>query len=213
MYGMNVPYTKPQINISSFHCPHCYASSSVTWSDLYYSYLYKKIGEAKTAQCNHCGGFSLWYGGQMIYPNNFSVEAPNSDLPSSVAKDYIEAAHIVSVSPRASAAILRLAIEKLVDHLGAEGTDLNVKIGYLVKKKNFNPKIQKSLDIVRVIGNHAVHAGMLDIADSRTTAEKMFVLINLIAAEMITSPKEVDAMYSELVPEKSKADIVRLDKK
>ena len=29
---------------------------------------------------------------------------------------------------------LRIAIEKFVDHLVAEGTDLNVKIGYLVKK-------------------------------------------------------------------------------
>ena len=57
--------------------------------------------------------------------------------------------------------------------------------------------IQKSLDLVRVIGNEAVHPGTIDLGDDRKTALGLFTLINLIATAMITEPKEVDEMYAE----------------
>ena len=149
----------------------------------------------------------------MIFPHEILVEYPNSDLPESIQRDYFEAAEIVEVSPRGAAAILRVAIEKLVDYLHAQGNDLNVKIGYLVKKKNLNKKIQKALDVVRVIGNNAVHAGQIDMTDDHATAHTLFLLINLIAKEMITEPEQVDTIYMDLIPEKNKADIVRRDLK
>jgi len=41
------------------------------------------------------------------------VEAPNSDLSEDIKKDYLKAANIFTDSPRASAALLRLALQKL----------------------------------------------------------------------------------------------------
>jgi hypothetical protein len=38
--------------------------------------------------------------------------------------------------------------------------------------------VQQSLDIVRVIGNDAVHPGQIDLTDDIETATKLFVLIN-----------------------------------
>ncbi|MFA7309172.1 MAG: DUF4145 domain-containing protein [Patescibacteria group bacterium] len=149
----------------------------------------------------------------MIYPAKILVDSPNSDLPEDIKKDYLEAASILSESSRGSSALLRIAIEKLVNYLGALGSNLNAKIGFLVSDRNLNPKIQKSLDVVRVIGNNAVHPGLIDLTDDRSTAELLFKLVNIIAKEMITEPNEVDSIYSELVPEKNKIAIKKRDTK
>jgi hypothetical protein len=58
------------------------------------------------------------------------------------------------------------------------------------------------LDVVRVVGNEAVHPGTMDIKDDRNTAIGLFELINAICDQMITHPKNVKAMYAKLPPEK-----------
>jgi hypothetical protein len=64
--------------------------------------------------------------------------------------------------------------------------------------ENGLPKqIQKSLDIVRVIGNNAVHPGQID-TDDPEVAGKLFVLLNIITDYMVSMPKRIDNMYSEL---------------
>lgn len=208
---MEIPYTNPQINRSSFNCPHCDAFSNMRWNDAYEGFMGQSaIGRLKVAICLHCDDYSLWIGGEMIYPVVISVVKPNRDLPEDIKEDYLEASSILVKSPRGSAAILRLAIEKLVNFLSAEGKDLNLKIGDLVTK-GLNPKIQKALDIVRVTGNSAVHPGKIDLKDNVDTARKMFPLVNIIADEMISKPNEVEKLFIELVPDKQKEGIVKRD--
>ncbi len=209
---MDIPYTQPKFKESSFNCPHCKAFSSIEWSFTSYNYGRNQIRGLDVAHCGHCDDYSLWIDPIMIYPTEISVDSPNSDLPESMKKDYIEAANILIHSPRGASALLRLAIEKLVDHLKAEGDDLNAKIGDLVSK-GLNPKIQKALDVVRVVGNNAVHPGKIDLIDDQGTAEKLFRLVNIIAKEMITEPKEVDAIFDEVVPEGNKEGIKQRDSK
>eukprot|EP01031_Cornospumella_fuschlensis_P049643 gene49643-60771_t len=81
---------------------------------------------------------------------------PNPDLPENVLSIYNEAANIVNSSPRGALALLRLAIQELCINLGESGKDLNKDIGNLVSK-GLLPDVQKALDVVRVIGNNAVH--------------------------------------------------------
>jgi hypothetical protein len=137
----------------------------------------------------------------MIYPTSGSAPLPNPDLPHGIKLDYEEARSIVSFSPRGAAALLRLAIQKLCKHLGEKGKDLNTDIANLVKK-GLDPKIQKALDVVRVIGNEAVHPGQIDLKDDTKTVEKLFTLVNLIAEAMISQPKHVDNLYKSLPPDK-----------
>ena len=89
-------------------------------------------------------------------------------------------------------------------HLGQKGEDLNGDIANLVKQ-GLSPKIQKSLDIVRVIGNEAVHPGTLDLNDDPSIVTQLFTLVNLIADAMISQPKQIDALYSSLPEPKKKA--------
>lgn len=84
-------------------------------------------------------------------------------------------------------------------------------IGALVRK-GLNPTVQQALDTVRVIGNEAVHPGEMDLSDDTETAEALFSLVNLIADQMISGPKAVNAMFSSL-PEEKRKGIENRDRK
>jgi len=68
-----------------------------------------------------------------------------------------------------------------------------------------------AFDLVRVIGNNAVHPCALDLKDDRETAAKLFVLVNRIADDMISHPKQLDALYYEKLSEGEKKQITKRD--
>jgi len=134
---------------------------------------------------------------QMRYPINAAVAMPSSDMPPDVASDYLEARSIFEASPRSSAALLRLAIQKLCKHLGQPGKNINDDIGGLVRA-GLPVEIQQALDYVRVIGNNAVHPGNLNVADNPDTAKALFELVNIIIDVMITRPRKIQSLYNSL---------------
>lgn len=148
----------------------------------------------------------------IVYPNNSTILAPlpSPDMPEDLAKDFNEARNIFSDSPRASAALLRLTIQKLCIHLGQPGKNINSDIAALVKE-GLSVKIQQSLDIVRVIGNNAVHPGEIDLNDNVDIVLALFGIINFIVEEMITRPRELDKIYN-MLPENARKSIEVRDK-
>jgi hypothetical protein len=162
------------------------------------------------SECSSCNEFAVWIGHRQVYPPVLEAVAPNSDMPADIAADFEEARGIVDASPRGAAALLRLVVQKLCAELGESGKNIDDDIASLVRK-GLNPTIQKSLDIVRVIGNEAVHPGTIDLRDDRRTAVALFQLVNGIVDQMITHPKAVDAMYASLPAGKLKG-IERRDK-
>jgi hypothetical protein len=161
------------------------------------------------SRCFSCDEISVWVNERMLFPDHEYVLEPNVDLPDEIKRDFIEAAKILELSPRGSAALLRLCIQKLCKHLGKSGENVNRDIASLVKD-GLDARIQKSLDIVRVVGNSAVHPGMIDLTDDRDTASKLFRLVNIIADVMITQPRHIDELYEDL-PETSKQQIKNRD--
>ena len=149
----------------------------------------------------------------MVYPAVRHSEPPNDDLPEEIKPDYNEASTVLPLSPRAAAALLRLCIQKLCQFvLKHDRTgNLNLDIGKLVER-GLDKRIQRALDVVRVIGNEAIHPGVLDLRDDIDTANELFTLVNLIADAMITQPKRLDAMYEKIPPEK-REQIERRDNK
>jgi len=211
--SQKIPYTPPSWT-SAFNCPFCNAYAKQIWCDLYYwekeghvnmSISDRKLSNDKICFCSHCGKYSIWHDQKMIFPECTGVEPPNSDLNPDIQRDYLEAAFILQKSPRGAAALLRLAIQKLMIQLGEKGENLNADIANLVKK-GLPTKVQQSLDALRVIGNEAVHPGELDLRDDRETAEQLFKIVNFIAEKMITEPKEIEEIYNK-IPDTKKQQI------
>lgn len=165
-------------------------------------YVYWSVSNVHLSSCFVCEKVAVWVDGRVRFPAaNAEVAEANSDLPADIRRDYAEAAEVALASPRAAAALLRLAIQKLCSHLVERDGDINEMIGELVKR-GLNPLIQQALDVVRVIGNEAVHPGELNLRDDKMTATQLFGLVNLIAEAMITQPKHVMALYGSLPPTK-----------
>jgi hypothetical protein len=147
----------------------------------------------------------------MFFPLAVTAPPPNTDIPAEIQQDYEEARAIASLSPRGAAALLRLCIQKLLCvHLKQPGKDINDDIAALVKT-GLPPKVQKALDLVRVVGNNAVHPGQIDLNDKPEIADRLFDLVNLIADVLITQPKHIDAMYDSVLPTTSKDQIAKRD--
>lgn len=176
------------------------------------SYQQIDVYNLHLSECFNCKKIAVWVHDRLIFPAYDLTIQPNADLPEEIIRDFKEANGITGISPRGAAALLRLCIQKLCVHLGEEGKDLNRDIASLVKK-GLNPLVQKSLDIVRVIGNEAVHPGTLDIKDDPDTANRLFSLINTIGDQMISHPKNVEELYAKLPESKRKAIELRDQKK
>lgn len=155
------------------------------------------------SKCYNCAKIAVWIHDQLVFPTPRHADPPNTDLPDDVARDFDEARAIVNESPRGAAALLRLCVQKLCIHLGESGKSIDQDIASLVRK-GLNPIVQKSLDVVRVIGNESVHPGSLDLRDDRDTAFKLFKLVNLITDQMISTPKSIDELYASIPENKRK---------
>ena len=207
-------YVAPSLGRTAYNCPHCNAFAQQNW--YLGSASVNQIGTRKLVDllrinyCAKCRYYSLWVGKQMVYPKKTNVPLPNQDLPEGVKTDYLEAANILTDSPRGSAALMRLAIQKLVNSLGDENLDLDKNIGLLVKK-GLPTKVQKALDVVRVTGNHAVHPGKIDFNDKPETAQQLFKLVNIIGHHMITEPSDIDSIFDAVVSDKEKTHINKRD--
>jgi Domain of unknown function (DUF4145) len=203
----NDKLTQPEFEKQVFHCPLCGVYAHQNWQFLNWNDKYNGSGVSNTqssrtpflysCHCVHCDKFSIWFNSKMLYPSNNSVEQPNDDMSEDIKYDYREAANIVNQSPRGAAALLRLAIQKLMIQLGENGRDINKDIGNLVKN-GLPVQIQQALDTVRVVGNESVHPGELNLKDDIETVYKLFILINIIADRLITQPKNILDIFGSL---------------
>ena len=213
------------MNNCRFTCPHCETVAQMVWASVSKD-LSRGIPELgyiaggtkndqgiiRTAICQYCSECSIWYEGVMIYPNRGFAPPPNPDLSDNVRNIYKEASAICDKSPRAAAALLRLAVQHLCIELGGKGENINDDIKKLVKD-GLPDKMQKALDIVRIMGNSAVHPGQIDFesSDTSNTVASLFNFINLIGKYCISQEKELNAIYSQL-PETARESIEKRDK-
>ncbi|WP_432814831.1 DUF4145 domain-containing protein [Sphingorhabdus sp.] len=148
--------------------------------------------------CEACGREAIYIGGQIVLPAETDAPPPAVDLPTDCIPDYEEARAVLPRSPRGSAALLRLVIQKLLPHLGATKKTIDASIGELVAAGKIKTQIQQALDTVRVVGNESVHPGEMDLRDDRETALAIFRIVNLIVETEITEPKRLEALYASL---------------
>lgn len=168
--------------------------------------------DAVQSQCLKCDGKLLWWKGSIVAPSVTTAPFHHDDMPDAVKVIYEEARQIFEVSPRAASALLRLALETLVVELGQTSGSLDARIGKLVKA-GLSPGVQEALDVVRVIGNNAVHPGQIGLADDRDTGAALFELINYIVERLITEPAKIGKLFDRLPEGARKAIQARDDVK
>lgn len=176
----------------AFTCPHCAVMSTHHWPS-------SESMLVQISHCTNCGESIVWFQKEAIWPLTGNAPVLNEDMPVHIKADYLEARSIAAVFPRGAAALLRLAIDKLVTHLGATGKTIDDRIQDLVNR-GLDSLIQQMLDSVRVIGNEQVHPGQIDIRDDPEMLQTLFWLVNEIVDERITKPNRVKQIY-EMLPE------------
>jgi hypothetical protein len=216
-------YVPPVYDLSAFNCPHCNAYSAMKWVSLDGLFPNSRYwtSRMKLARCTHCNADSYWFNesapqaheafGRMVVPAATTAPLPHGDMPADMRADFEEARLIAPFSPRGAAALLRLSIQKLCRELGEKGDNINADIAALVAK-GLSPQLQQALDVVRVVGNNAVHPGELSADDVSDVCNALFALINHIVDEMIARPKKITALYESL-PVGARSGIVKRDQK
>lgn len=231
-------YIAPEFDRDFFTCPNCGALSQQHSSKLY-TYQDYQYGSGDPADnfhyanygstyCYACQQMAIWkqineveqvvsnktktiYTYKLIFPQHADVLAPHEEMPKEILDIYNEAALIYAISPKGSAGLLRLALQKLMPILGEKGEDINKDIKHLVEK-GLPIKIQQAADALRVIGNQAVHPGQIKFDDGNDTASKLFELLNFIIDRMIAEPRKIQEIY-EVIPEEKRKQIEERDNK
>lgn len=211
-------HVAPAFKLAAFSCPHCNAFSQMAWAE-----LYSRLGSLRlhVSACAHCKALCCWQGtkfnkvteeyyeGRLVMPDGSLAPMAHPEMPESVKGDYKEARDIANRSPRGAAALLRLCVQKLCIELGESTGSIDKDIKSLVAK-GLPVGIQQALDVVRVVGNHAVHPGELTESDIADVAISLFELVNAIVEDRIARPKALEALYKRL-PEGARKAIEKRD--
>ena len=205
---MNDKYVAPEYQLSAFHCPYCNVFAQQKWWNLRYNRSWKEafLSDWNASKCDHCWNFSMRKNNELVYPTLSTVEMPHLDMPDTVKELYNEAREIAWKSPRAAAALLRLALEKLTEELWETEWKLNTRIGNL-KKKWFPEQAIQALDIVRITANEwGSHLGQINLtgSDNAKLVNELFFLLNFIVEHVITVNNQLNAKYNDLPEDKKK---------
>lgn len=206
--GIGVPSS------NTFVCPYCHAVSQFNCSRLA-RFPIASGAVLISAECVACSEFSIFLASDneelQLFPYSLTdIPQPNVDMPEDIKKIYLEAATVLKDSPRASAALSRLAIDHLTLKFSNKN-NLNSRIADMVSK-GLSPMVQQALDAVRVIGNNAVHPGTIDLSDDSKLALSLLELVNLIVDKQISEPKKIQEVYDRL-PKRSLEAIKKRDTK
>lgn len=215
----------PQIDLEAFHCPLCGVLAPMSWDQLYIQNTARNwvYSDAKRAQCGVCRATSYWVRffeldenltvveewWEMVRPRVGGGLRPHPQMPGDVRTDYEEARAIVMQSPRGACALLRFALQTLLGHLGQKGKKPDDAIAALVRA-GLPVQTQQALDVLRVVGNNAVHPLELDLRDDVATATGLFGVINFIVQDRIAQPLEIERMFS-MLPEGARKAIEKRD--
>ena len=91
----------------------------------------------------------------LIYPRGNSRLPAKEDVPECLAEDFNEAAGVLNISPKASAALTRRCLQQLLFLQGFKDKNLADAIGKVIPK--LPQHLGEILDAVRNIGNFATH--------------------------------------------------------
>ncbi len=145
--------------------------------------------EAVISQCQACDGLIFWECEEMVYPIPRGMEAAE-DMPEKAKEFFNEAQSIITLSPRAACALLRICLELLVNFAGEGKAGFNKKRP-LIDRINMLGTSADILDLLhtcRVTGNEFSHPGEINLENEDTPeiAENLSLLINALVGIWIS---------------------------
>jgi hypothetical protein len=208
-------------------CPHCLVEVHESFSS-YNVYAFQERFQAKNAQGTLC----QWQTNSMVCPackkgiirlieqNTQGAEMSESqvlpfgtsrnpvpaEVPPNLAEDYIEAAQVLVLSPKASAALSRRCLQGILRDNGFTEKDLAPAIKAVVTSGKLPVTLAASLDAVRNIGNFAAHP-------TKDTNTGMVLPVEAHEAEWNLDVLDGLFEYFYVLPAKEKAKINELNKK
>lgn len=171
----------------------------------------KGLNEFDVSICANCSKATIWIDGNLVVPKALQVPEASEDMPEKVKEVYYEAAEVFNISVKSSGALLRLATQYLCEELGFEKMNINDAIKIMVEN-GLDKRVERSLDIIRVIGNNAVHPGEINLNEKKEDVIKLFSLLNFIVKSMITDEKEINELFESL-PKSAKNGIEKRNSK
>ncbi|MBF4511332.1 DUF4145 domain-containing protein [Plantibacter sp. VKM Ac-2885] len=222
----------PRVDLDRFNCLRCASYSHHVWEELRVrlampqggtrseefsddagSFVFDggrfSIGfegrqsEWKASLCLSCNASTVWRNDQVIYPMTSTLQAPHPDMPASAAELYEEARAVFPLSRRASAALARAALERLLrEEADASPKDrLDDLIAAL--KNRIGESLWQLLTTIRYVGNTTLHgddgqelvALFLEGSDA-DVAEPMLGAMNALVEELVTQPAKAAALYA-----------------
>lgn len=147
--------------------------------------------------CLNCEKFIYWEDGRIAYPMAKGIE-PVKDMPEDAKEFFTEAQSIISLSPRAACALLRVCLELLVDHAGKNLPGFYKKMP-LIEKINLlgvRPDVLDMLHACRAICNEFCHPGEINLKNEDTPeiAKDLSVLLNYLVDIWITPANLADRL-------------------
>jgi hypothetical protein len=181
-----------------FQCPNCGLSARHKWYNIAKGAISKNgasyyegfLPDLYMSLCSKCNRYTLWLNDKIIHPTVSFAPWPTEDMPLDIKDAFLEARAVVTSSPTAASALLRLCLQNLITHLGGIGKNLELDIAKLTKK-DLPKKFRDQLRAVRVIGFDAVKPGEINLRDDVNTAVALFHLVNMIVEATISQQKKV----------------------
>jgi len=188
-----------------FQCPHCGISTKHEWYNLAKGKIAKNginyyeafIPNFYLSLCSKCKRYSVWLNDKIIYPDLSFAPWPTQDMPLDIKDGYLEARGVVTSSPKASSALLRMCLRNLMIHLGESGKNIELDISNLIKK-GLPKKFHHALWAAGVIGAGATKPNEITLKDDVDTAIALFNLLNKIVEATISQQKKVKRLYTKL---------------
>jgi len=91
---------------------------------------------------------------RLIFPPNV-VRAVPPEVPPHIGEDFAEAAAVISLSEKASAALSRRCLQSVLNEKIGKRKDLSTQIDEAIKQ--LPTRIGENLDCIRQVGNYAAH--------------------------------------------------------
>lgn len=157
-----------QVELKHMKCAHCHHQVHAAWNTQHvYGSARPLSAQYRAMICPNClrelveireSDDTDWYS---VLPMFVDRDIDLTYVPKELSEDFTEAAAILTISAKASAALSRRCLQAILDDKGYTGRNLSMQIDALLNEQDASKAISSSLratvDAVRQFGNFSAH--------------------------------------------------------